>query len=36
MKSDAKSENESARRCSEGSGGSEEVILNGRVPNKMA
>jgi hypothetical protein len=36
MKSDAKSENESARRCSEGSGGTEEVILNGRVPNEMA
>ncbi|CAN9210265.1 unnamed protein product [Alternaria alternata] len=36
MKSDAKSENESARRCSEGSGGSEEVILNGRVPNELA
>lgn len=35
-KSDAKSENESARRCSEGSGGSEEVILNGRVPNGLA
>jgi hypothetical protein len=36
MKSDAKSENESARRYSEGSDGSEEVILNGRVPNEPA